>query len=211
MTQITRNAIKYTTTPADETYYLNLMNEYHINSLRDVIKAFRVTQYLPQAAEDLKKLTGTFNLISNHAGAAKAGATSINQIISVNWAKNSELSKTASGRKVRDGLINIQKSFRNDLKGPLDNLIKANKAVEDILVQLPLRKKRLEFASGGVSYNRWTNARMPVPCKKEATKSYSLGGFSKDYTYQQVQACEFGPAKVPFIKHVIPYIKYRFV
>ncbi|RKL44225.1 hypothetical protein BFJ72_g3958 [Fusarium proliferatum] len=179
MKQITQNAIKYTTTPADEAYYLNLMTEYHVNSLRDVIKAFRVTQYLPQAADDLKKLTGTFNLISNHAGAAKTAATSINQILSVSWAKNSELSKTASGRKVRDGLINIQKSFRNDLKGPLDNLIKANKAVEDILVQLPLRKKRLEFSSGGVSYSRWIEAKMPVPCKKEKTYSKTIGGFSK--------------------------------
>ncbi|TXC02988.1 hypothetical protein FocTR4_00015173 [Fusarium oxysporum f. sp. cubense] len=211
MTQITRNAIKYTTTPADEAYYLKLMDEYQINSLRDVVKAFRVTQYLPQAAEDLKKLTGTFNLISNHAGAAKTAATSINQILSVNWAKNSELSKTTSGRKVRDGLINIQRSFRNDLKGPLDNLIKANKAVEDILVQVPLRKKRLEFYSGGVSYSRWTNARMPVPCKKENTKSWTIGGFPASYTYQEVQACEFGPTKVPFIKNVIPYMKYRFV
>ncbi|KAL5591636.1 hypothetical protein FOVSG1_010525 [Fusarium oxysporum f. sp. vasinfectum] len=211
MTQITRNAIKYTTTPADEAYYLKLMDEYQINSLRDVVKAFRVTQYLPQAAEDLKKLTGTFNLISNHAGAAKTAATSINQILSVNWAKNSELSKTTSGRKVRDGLINIQRSFRNDLKGPLDNLIKANKAGEDILVQVPLRKKRLEFYSGGVSYSRWTNARMPVPCKKENTKSWTIGGFPASYTYQEVQACEFGPTKVPFIKNVIPYMKYRFV
>ncbi|KAF4340113.1 hypothetical protein FBEOM_5974 [Fusarium beomiforme] len=211
MTQITKNAIKYTTTAADEAYYLKLINDYHINSLRDVIKAFRVTQYLPEVAEDLKKYTGTFNLISNHAGAAKTSATSINQILSVNWARNSELAKTASGRKVRDGLINIQKSFRNDLKGPLDNLIKANKAVEDILNQLPLRKKRLDFASGGVSYNRWTNAHMPVPCRKEITKPYSLGGFSKDYTYEAIATCEFGPAKVPFIKHVIPYMKYRFI
>ncbi|KAG5792097.1 hypothetical protein H9Q69_008845 [Fusarium xylarioides] len=211
MKQITQNAIKYTTTPADEAYYLKLMNEYHINSLRDVIKAFRVTQYFPQAADDLKKLTGTFNLISNHAGAAKGAATSINQILSVNWAKNSELSKTASGRKVRDGLISIQKSFRNDLKGPLDNLIKANKAVEDILVQLPLRKKRLEFSSGGVSYSRWIDAKMPVPCKKEKTYSRTIGGFSASMTYNEVQACEFGPQKIPFIKTVIPYIKYRFV
>ncbi|EWZ86273.1 hypothetical protein FOWG_11315 [Fusarium oxysporum f. sp. lycopersici MN25] len=173
--------------------------------------AIKVTQYLPQAAEGLKKLTGTFNLISNHAGAAKTAATTINQILSVKWARNSELSKTASGRKVRDGLISIQRSFRNDLKGPLDNLIKANKAVEDILIQLPLQKKRLEFSSGSVSYSRWTNARMPVPCKKEDTKFYSIGGFPATYTYQQVQACEFGPTKVPFIKNVIPYMKYRFV
>lgn len=179
--------------------------------MKDIIKAFRVTQYLPQAAEGLKKLTGTFNLISNHAGAAKTAATTINQILSVKWARNSELSKTASGRKVRDGLISIQRSFRNDLKGPLDNLIKANKAVEDILIQLPLQKKRLEFSSGSVSYSRWTNARMPVPCKKEDTKFYSIGGFPATYTYQQVQACEFGPTKVPFIKNVIPYMKYRFV
>ncbi|KLO85083.1 unnamed protein product [Fusarium fujikuroi] len=211
MKQITQNAIKYTTTPADEAYYLNLMTEYHVNSLRDVIKAFRVTQYLPQAADDLKKLTGTFNLISNHAGAAKTAATSINQIQSVNWAKNSELSKTASGRKVRDGLINIQKSFRNDLKGPLDNLIKANKAVEDILVQLPLRKKRLEFSFGGVSYSRWIEAKMPVPCKKDQTYSKTIGNYTGRMNYQEIQACEFGPQKVPFIKTVIPYMKYRFI
>ncbi|KAF5566440.1 hypothetical protein FPANT_14127, partial [Fusarium pseudoanthophilum] len=132
-------------------------------------------------------------------------------ILSANWAKNSELSKTASGRKVRDGLISIQKSFRNDLKGPLDNLIKANKAVEDILVQLPLRKKRLEFSSGGVSYSRWIEAKMPVPCKKEKTYTRTIGGIEGTMTYQEVQACEFGPQKVPFIKTVIPYMKYRFV
>ncbi|KAK2674667.1 hypothetical protein RAB80_009651 [Fusarium oxysporum f. sp. vasinfectum] len=154
------------------------MTQITLNAIKDVIKAFRVTQYLPQAAEDLKKLTGTFNLISNHAGASKTAATSINQILSVKWARNSELSKTSSGRKVRDGLISIQRSFRNDLKGPLDNLIKANKAVEDILIQLPLRKKRLEFSSGGVSYSRWTNARMPVPCKR--TQSFiRLGDFRR--------------------------------
>nr|RBQ92574.1 hypothetical protein FVER53263_08799 [Fusarium verticillioides] len=197
MKQVTQNAIKYTTTPADEAYYLMLMNEYHINSLRDVIKAFR--------------LTGTFNLISNHAGAAKTAATSINQILSVNWAKNSELSKPESGRKVRDGLISIQKSFRNDLKGPLENLIKANKAVEDILVQLPLRKKRLGILSGGVSYSHWIEAKMPVPCKKEETYCKAIGGIEGKMTYQEVQACEFGPQKVPFIKTVIPYMKYRFV
>ncbi|KAF4448345.1 hypothetical protein F53441_8244 [Fusarium austroafricanum] len=211
MTQIARDAIKYTTTPADEAYYVNLVNDYQINSLRDVIKAFRVTQYFPQAAEDLKKLTGTFNLISNHAGAARSGATSINQILSTNWAKNSELAKTASGRKVRDGLISIQKSFRNDLKGPLDNLIKANKAVEDLLNQFPLRKKRFEFVSGGVPYNRWTNVRMAVPCRKETSRPFTRDGFTKSYPYSKIEACEFGPAKVPFIKHVIPYIKYRFV
>ncbi|EGU78144.1 hypothetical protein FOXB_11335 [Fusarium oxysporum f. sp. conglutinans Fo5176] len=152
------------------------MTQITLNAIKDVIKAFRVTQYLPQAAEDLKKLTGTFNLISNHAGASKTAATSINQILSVKWSRNSELSKTSSGCKVRDGLISIQRSFRNDLKGPLDNLIKANKAVEHILIQLPLRKKRLEFSSGGVSYSRWTNARMPVPCKR--TQSFiRLGDF----------------------------------
>ncbi|KAH7220263.1 hypothetical protein BKA60DRAFT_596553 [Fusarium oxysporum] len=144
------------------------MTQITLNAI-NIIKAFRVTQYLPQAAEDLKKLTGTFNLISNHAGAAKTAATSIDQILSANWARNSELSKTASGRKVRDGLINIQRGFRNDLTGPLDNLIKANQAVEDILIQLPLRKKRLEFSSGGVSYSRWTNARMPVPVNSVPT------------------------------------------
>ncbi|KAM0560060.1 hypothetical protein ACHAPJ_004019 [Fusarium lateritium] len=211
MTQIARNALKYTTAAADESYYVGLANDYQINSLRDFIKAFQVTQYLPQAADDLKKYGSTFNLISNHAGAAKDGAASINSIVSVNWSKNSELAKTAAGRKVRDGLISIQKSFKNELKGPLDNLVKANKAVEDLLNQFQLRKKRLEFVSGGVPYNRWTNVDMPVPCSKEKTKTFNSGGFTKDYTWDEIKTCQYSPPKVPFVKTFIPFIKYRFV
>lgn len=211
MTQITRNAIKYSTTAADEKYYVELINDYQLNSIRDVTKAFKVTQYFPQAGEDLKGLVTTFNLISNHAGEAKAGASSINQILTTNWAKNSELAKTTSGRKIRDGLISIQKTFRNDLKGPLDNLIKANKAVDDLLAKFPLRKKKLEFASGGVYYTRWTDVQMKVPCSVSKTKTYEIGGFTTNYPWYQFEACDFGPTKVNFIKHVIPYIKYRFI
>ncbi|KAJ4244979.1 hypothetical protein NW762_014185 [Fusarium torreyae] len=211
MTQIARNALKYTTAAADESYYVGLANDYQINSLRDFIKAFRVIEYLPQAAEDLKKYGNTFNLISNHVGAARDGAASINSILSVNWSKNSELAKTAVGRKVRDGLISIQKSFKNELKGPLDNLVKANKAVEDLLNQFQLRKKRLEFVSGGVPYNRWTNVDMPVPCNKEKTKTFNSNGFTKDYTWDEIKTCQYSPPKVPFVKTFIPFTKYRFV
>ncbi|KAF5018294.1 hypothetical protein F66182_9719 [Fusarium sp. NRRL 66182] len=211
MTQIVRNALQYTTRAADETYYVGLINDYEINSLRDFIKAFKITQYFPQAADDLKRCGNEFNLITNHAGSAANGAASINSILAVNWSKNTELSKTAASRKVRDGLINIQKSFKNELKGPLDNLVKANKALEDLLKQFQLRRKRLEFVSGGAPYNRWTDVDMEVPCGTETTKTYNVNGFTQDYTWKQVNACQFGPTKVPFVKQFIPFIKYRFV
>ncbi|KAJ4137171.1 hypothetical protein NW768_002752 [Fusarium equiseti] len=211
MTQITRTAIKYSTTAADEKYYLGLVEDYRINTIRDIIKAFRVTEYLPQAGEDLRNLVNRFNLISKHAPDAKAAATSIDQILATNWARNSELGKTASGRKVRDGLVKIQKAFKDDLKGPLANLIKSNKAVEDLLVKFPLRKKRLEVVSGGVYFNRWTDVQMKVPCSVPRTKPYSLGTYTVTEEWDEIQACDFGPKKVNFIKHALPYIKYRFI
>lgn len=211
MTQITRTAIKYSTTPADEKYYVGLIEDYRINTIRDVIKAFRVTEYMPQAGEDLRNLVNRFNLISKHAPDAQAAATSINQILATNWAKNSELAKTASGRKVRDGLIKIQKAFKDELKGPLANLIKSNKAVEDLLVKFPLRKKRLEFTSGGVYFNRWTDVQMKVPGTVSKTKTFTDGSFYRDHSWDEIQAFDFGPKKVNFVKHALPYIKYRFI
>ncbi|KAH7196385.1 uncharacterized protein B0J16DRAFT_390289 [Fusarium flagelliforme] len=211
MTQITRTAIKYSTTAADEKYYVGLVEDYQINTIRDLIKAFRVTEFMPQAGEDLRNLVNRFNLISKHAPDAKAAATSIDQILATNWAKNSELAKTASGRKVRDGLIKIQKAFKDDLKGPLANLVKSNKAVEDLLVKFPLRKKRLEFASGGVYFNRWTDVQMKVPCSVSKTETFRDGIYTDDYTWYQIEACDFGPKKVNFVKHALPYIKYRFI
>ncbi|KAI1068560.1 hypothetical protein LB507_004244 [Fusarium sp. FIESC RH6] len=211
MTQITRTAIKYSTTPADEKYYVGLIEDYRINTIRDVIKAFRVTEYMPQAGEDLRNLVNRFNLISKHAPDAQAVATSINQILATNWAKNSELAKTASGRKVRDGLIKIQKAFKDELKGPLANLIKSNKAVEDLLVKFPLRKKRLEFTSGGVYFNRWTDVQMKVPGTVSKTKTFTDGSFYRDHSWDEIQAFDFGPKKVNLVKHALPYIKYRFI
>lgn len=211
MSQITRTAIKYSTTAADEKYYVGLVEDYQINTIRDLIKAFRITEYMPQAGEDLRNLVNRFNLISKHAPDAKAAAKSIDQILATNWAKNSELAKTSSGRKVRDGLIKIQKAFKDDLKGPLANLVKSNKAVEDLLAKFPLRKKRLEFASGGVYFNRWTDVQMEVPCSVPKTKTYNDGPFSASHSWNEIEACDFGPKKVNFVKHAIPYIKYRFI
>ncbi|CAG7561119.1 unnamed protein product [Fusarium equiseti] len=213
MTQITRTAIKYSTTAADEKYYVGLVEDYQINTIRDLIKAFRITEYMPQAGEDLRNLVNKFNLISKHAPDAKAAATSIDKILTTNWAKNSELAKTASGRKVRDGLIKIQKAFKDDLKVPLANLIKSNKAVEDLLAKFPLRKKRLEFTSGGVYFNRWTDVQMKVPCGVSKSKDFSdsTGTWTVPFSWTEIEACDFGPKKVNFVKHALPYIKYRFI
>ncbi|KAF4462943.1 hypothetical protein FALBO_10238 [Fusarium albosuccineum] len=212
MSQVVKNSLTFTRTPADGAYYVGLVDNYQMTTLRDFTKAFRVTEYFPKAAEELKKSVSPFTDVSKYASKGRSGYTQIGSVLSVNWSRNQQLSKTVAGRRVRDGFLSIQKSVKNNLRTPVYDLIRAIDAMHRTMDQFPLQKKKLEWKVGAAPYSRWSEFNMVVPCAEEKTITMEAGGIeSPPFTYTEIKKCELSQTKVSFPKQFIPYIKYRFV
>ncbi|KAJ4328671.1 hypothetical protein N0V84_000862 [Fusarium piperis] len=212
MISLTKNSISYTKSAAEGSYYVNLFQNFKMNTLRDFAKAFKVTEYFPPAAEKIKNSLVPISDIKKYAAQGRTGLAQIDYVIGVRWSKNKELTKTAAGRKVRDGFINIQKNVKNDLRTPVYNLIKAIDVLQVTVDELPLIQKKLEWSFGAAPYTRWSEHEMKVPCAQEKTQTWTLNGWpSAPLTWTEITSCEWGPTKIPYTKSFIPYIKHRFV
>ncbi|EEU37658.1 uncharacterized protein NECHADRAFT_87422 [Fusarium vanettenii 77-13-4] len=212
MLSLTKNSLSYTKSAAEGSYYVDLFQNFKMSTLRDFAKAFKVTEYFPPAVEKIKNSLVPISDIKKYAAQGRTGLTQIDYVLGVQWSKNKELAKTAAGRKVRDGFINIQKSVKTELRTPVYNLIKAIDALQVTVDKLPLTTKKLEWSFGAAPYNRWSEHEMKVPCAQEKTQTFMLNGWpSAPFTWTEVTSCEWGPTKIPYSKNFIPYIKYRFV
>ncbi|KAI8650584.1 hypothetical protein NCS57_01392500 [Fusarium keratoplasticum] len=212
MISLTKTSLSYTKSAAEGSYYVDLFQNFNMSTLRDFAKACKVTEYFPPAAEKIKNSLVPISNIKKYAAQGRTGLTQIDYMLGVQWPKNKELAKTAAGRKVRDGFINIQKSVKIDLRTPVYNLIKAIDALQLTVDKLPLTNKKLEWSFGAAPYTRWSEHEMKVPCAQEKTQTFTLNGWpSAPFTWTDVTSCEWGPTKIQYSKNFIPYIKYRLV
>lgn len=211
MISLTKTSLSYTKNAAEGSYYVDLFQNFKMSTLRDFAKACKVTEYFPPAAEKIKNSLVPISNIKKYAAQGRTGLTQIDYMLGVQWSKNKELAKTAAGRKVRDGFINIQKSVKVDLRTPVYNLIKAIDALQLTVDKLPDQQEaRVELWCSSI--HPMERARDEGPCAQEKTQTFTVNGWpSAPFTWTDVTSCEWGPTKIQYSKNFIPYIKYRFV
>ncbi|KAH6886978.1 hypothetical protein B0T10DRAFT_407267 [Thelonectria olida] len=209
--QATKKAITSATTPGSEDYYFKLFSGTGINAVKDLPKAFEVTSYLPAVAKDLKNAIIPIVALTKHQSRAQGVVSQLNGLLTQNWIKNKDFAKTKEYRKVRDGFISIQKVVKGEMRGPVTDLAKAIKSLDDALSKFPLRKKKLEMKYGAAQYARYCHQDFKAPCSKEVTQEFEINGFYDSFTYNQLYQCQFGPKTISFPHHHLPWIRYRFV
>ncbi|KAH7142074.1 hypothetical protein EDB81DRAFT_653755 [Dactylonectria macrodidyma] len=209
--QLTQMCLTSATTPANEDYYYELFLTANFGTTKHLPKAFQLVEDLPVAASELKNLVVSMSDLTKHSTRARGVQTHLNGILSQNWKTNKELSKTQASRKVRDGFIQIQTLVKRDLRPPVNDLIKALTALNTELDKFPLRSKTLEFRYGAVPYERWSTQDWEVPCAEEVWREFQQGEFKDARYFTEIQVCDFGPNRVTFPDHHLPFIKYRFV
>jgi hypothetical protein len=129
-------------------------------------------------------------------------------VLAPKFKENQELAKK---KAVRDGFIQIQTIIKTDLKDPVNKLVKAINALNVDLNKLVLRKKKLELTYGSVGYDRFNTWDFDYPCVDMVTETFTEGEFSEDFTYPVYYDCRFYSGTVKFVRHWIPYLKYRWV
>ncbi|KAH6886864.1 hypothetical protein B0T10DRAFT_515723 [Thelonectria olida] len=186
-----------------------LIEKGEIQSFKSIMKGFgRLLYDLPTAASQIKSGLTHLILLTKNATRGKKAASQIKTVLAPKFKENQELSKK---KAVRDGFIQIQTIIKNDLKGPVDKLNKAIDALNTDLSKLVLRGKKLELTYGSIGYDRFNNWDFDYPCVEMITDTYTEGEFSEDFTYPVYSQCRFYSGKVSFVRHWVPYLKYRWV
>lgn len=195
----------------DAEYAVNLIMTGQLTTLRDLIGGFYIAQYMPKAADKLKKHIIPIVALTKHTSRGSAALKNLDAVLAKKWKNNKELSKTAATRKVRDGFISIQSTIKNKLRDPLIKLNKELKSLDDTLNKFQLRGKRLEWSTGGTAYRRWTDNSFIMPCKYTIEPSFTVEGYTDSFPYPAFQPCEYGPESIDLPNHHIPWIRWRFI
>lgn len=190
---------------------VKLIMEGTLDSLRDLTFGFYIAQYMPTAADRLKKQIVPIGVLTNHRSRGSAALKKLDAVLAKKWKNDKELSKTAATRKVRDGFINIQSTIKKKLRDPLIKLNKELKTLDDALNKFQLRRKRIELSTGGIGYRRWTDNSFTMPCKFTIEEFFTVDGYTDSFSYPAFQPCEYGPESINLPNHHIPYIRWRFI
>ncbi|KAM5360700.1 hypothetical protein ACJZ2D_013578 [Fusarium nematophilum] len=98
--QLINQSIRTATTPASENYYFELFETANLGRISELPKAFELVSYFPRAAGELKKLLVPISDFTKHEARGRKGLAALNGVLTQNWSKNKELSKTKAGQKI---------------------------------------------------------------------------------------------------------------
>ncbi|KAM5385577.1 hypothetical protein ACJZ2D_000776 [Fusarium nematophilum] len=193
-------------------HWLDLFNKGKIDSMATIMNAFgTIFEDVPRHITAVRSTMHPLIHLTKHATRGQTSLNLINGALRPNWKANKELSKTAAGRKVRDGFIQMQTIMRKELQGPVTELIKALKALDKDLAKLTLRRHKLELAQGAAGYDHWHDFEFDYPCTEIQTRVFVEDVFSASRSWPEFSPCYFTNQRIKFPRGYLPYMKYRFV
>lgn len=196
----------------DGSFIASRLQNGQVNYAGDMFMFLPVSNTMQDSVRKMKSQLTPVNNLAKLKDTAYSASKLVDGILSQNWKNSAELSKTASSRKVRDGLIAIQSETKKQLKDPLTKLIAGLKGIDTSLNSFPLRKKSLEWQVYYARYNWFTANTFEVPCREMTTRRFTQGNYeARSKEYPAYESCRYGPELLSFPNAYIPYIKYRII
>lgn len=212
MAQATRATITAVQVVPEVSYFLQLIVEGKLKKIEDILGAIKITTELPALAKSLQSSASTIvAVVTKYASSGPATLDMIEHVVAAAW-EGLPVEFTATGDNtgnVRAGLVEMQALVRDEIEAPLRNVTAAIGRLEDSITAFPAYKGRLEFKAAVASYSRWSYFSMDLPCTRKKTAHYEVAGFRGSFDYPEFYACPYGPKKIPWPNHHIPYIKFR--
>ncbi|KAF5001489.1 hypothetical protein FDECE_10927 [Fusarium decemcellulare] len=193
-----------------EDFIIELITSGSLTKIDDIIEAVQITKELPKAAAELQAIISPIGELASGYQTFSADALKvIEEVISVSWEDyRKEFEADVSGQ-LQAGLTEIQTLVRTELDEPLRNLTTAIKELTDVLDLFPIKDGLFELDTGVSSYKRWSAITMDVPCTKAGRAKFEISGFKTSFDYPKFYSCQYGPKRIPWPNHHIPYIKFR--
>ncbi|KAK7424080.1 hypothetical protein QQX98_000690 [Neonectria punicea] len=190
-------------------FFMDLIKSGSLTKVEDMLQSFQIVKDLPNSVAELEDIISPIEtLVSNYESLGANALTAVQGVVSFSWDPYAKELKADPSGKLREGLLEIQKTFKTKLLPPLSDLNTDIKALKDVLVTSPVKKGKFEFKAGVVDYQRWTSVSMDAPCAKQVKSNFELGGYKTSYAYPSFYSCEYGPQDIPWPNHFVPYIKF---
>lgn len=210
MVETTKRVIKTSQSIPDASFFVNLIKSGKLSKLEDIGQAIQLTTDLPEAVTELGGLLSPIaELASGFSPLSEKALAAVEEVIAYPWNKYAKELQADSSGKLKKRLVEIQTLFKSQLQKPLKDISTGVSNLQVLTESSPVKPGNFQYDSGIVSYNRWTELSMDVPCMKKARSKFELSGFKTFYDSRQFYSCKFGPQQIPWPDHYIPYIKFR--
>lgn len=211
LVNLTRSAIDIAHSIPDTKEITDLILGGKLRKIQDILEAIKITRKLPEIIRDLQDAASPiFNLRATLQGGGENALVLLQDVVSNSWDTYPFEFTTDSNGNVRAGVREIQNLIRDDLELPLRNVTSTLNALDDVFKDFPIKKGQFDFQAGVSSYGRWSMVSMDLPCTRLKTAHYQVaGGYKGSFSYPEIYACPFGPERLPWPNHHIPYFKFR--
>lgn len=210
MVETTKMVIKTSESIPDASFFINLIKSGKLSKLEDIGQTIRLTTDLPEAVTELGGLLSPIaELATGFAPLSEKALAAVEEVIAYPWNKHAKELQADSSGSLKKRLVEIQTLFKTQLQKPLKDVNTGVSNLQVLTESSPVKPGNFQYDSGIVSYNRWTELSMDVPCMKKARSKFELSGFKTFYDSRQFYSCKFGPQQIPWPDHYIPYIKFR--
>ncbi|KIW19610.1 hypothetical protein PV08_00183 [Exophiala spinifera] len=195
---------------ADPQSMIELVTSGQFRQIRQVVEIFKIAKELP---EFVKSLGDNLNLGTNFLPDLSLQTTELEESLlattSPNWL-NGPLTTNASLSDARDSIQRVQAMLRDQVN--LVRSVTSNiNGAYGRLQQLPFHGAEIVVHPGVASYRRWSEVSMDLVCSKMTTQRYNYPGLkSISFDYPEFKTCRYGPKRVSWPNHHIPYIKLKF-
>ncbi|RFU81370.1 hypothetical protein TARUN_819 [Trichoderma arundinaceum] len=196
----TRTAIEAAEADPDVNFLIELIKSGRLTKVDNIWNSFQAVQKLPEIVGHLKKSTTSIQrVVTQYNSYGHNAKAVIGEVLSLQW------DTTAVG----SGMTKIQQIIKTELEAPLGNLTNTIGQLGSVLDSFPVKDGRFALQTGVASYQRYSTVSMDVPCTRQGRKTFSAAGFKKTYSYPEFYLCPYGPKRIPWPNHHIPFIKVR--
>ncbi|RSL52406.1 hypothetical protein CEP53_008102 [Fusarium sp. AF-6] len=212
MISIADKAIAVSKKVPNSSFFLDLIQSGSFTKATDILESIQIVKKLPESVEEIEATVGPVqDLVSKYEPLVKTVSATVKEVSSFSWTPYTKELQVDSSGKLRGLLIGLQNTIQLQLGEPLDDLTTAIKSLKDGLATLPVNKSNFEYDADVTSYSRWSDVSVPAPCSKQNKANFELAGYKTSYNYPSFYRCDYGPQRVPWPRHFVPYVKIKMI
>lgn len=222
LVNVSRTAIEIAEAVPDIDELILLAFSGKLRKIEDILQTIKITTEFPsliKKLQDAVSVIAEFVTLYGSDGGQNALAL-VESILSDTWQRYptsfNTTTTTTTGTptnstkgNLRAAIPEIQSLLATEIHAPLLNLTTSITALQSALDTFPVKQGKFAFAAGVASYQRWSTVSMDLPCVRQTRMPYDVAGIKGAFDYPEFYSCAYGPKRVPWPNHHVPYVKFR--
>ncbi|KAI8662104.1 hypothetical protein NCS56_01013600 [Fusarium sp. Ph1] len=210
MISIADKAIEVTKKVPNSGFFMDLIQSGSFTKVTDILESIQIVKKLPESVKEIEATVGPVQeLVSKYEPLVKTVSATVKEVTSFSWTPYIKELEADSSGKLRGLLTGLQNTIQLQLGESLDDLTTEIKNLKDALATFPVSKSKFDYDADVTYYSRWSEVSVPAPCSKQNKANFELSGYKTSYNYPSFYRCDYGPQRVPWPRHFVPYMKIK--